>query len=451
MAKSYLDEYRSKVITADQAAAMVKNGDWVHYCHLSGKPVEFDEALAKRVPELYDVKLKGAVTIPPAPLAVLADPKREHVSWHAGHFAAIDRKFQEMGNAYYIPWNFHDASRYINESFTMNVYVTQARPMDEHGYFNLSIQACFAIDEVEKADIVIIETNDKLPHCCGGYGECVHISKVDYIIEGKNIAPVATPEETPPASAEERKIAEYIVEEMEDGCCLQLGIGAFPNYIGTVIGEGDFKNLGVHSELFADCYVDLIEKGMVDNSNKGLNRNKSVYAFALGKQSTYDFIHFNPSLAIYDVSWCNRPDVIAANPKMRSINNCIGVDLYAQVASEAWGFRQISGTGGQADFVRGAYDSPGGKSFLCFTSTKRRPDGSVVSNVLPTLPAGTIVTIPRYQVNYLVTEYGKVFIKGFSTWQIAEKMVSIAHPDFRDDLIKEADKMKIWRRSSKIV
>ncbi|HWQ74080.1 MAG TPA: acetyl-CoA hydrolase/transferase C-terminal domain-containing protein [Syntrophomonas sp.] len=451
MGKSYQEEYRSKLITADQAAALVKNGDWVHYCHLSGKPVEFDEALAKRVNELYDVNLKGAVTIAPEPKTVLADLKQEHWTWNASNFSAIDRKFQALGNAYYIPWNFHDAHRYVMESFIINIYVTQARPMDEHGYFNLSIQACFAIDEIEKADIVIIETNDKLPHACGGYGECVHISKVDYIIEGKNLAPVTLPEESPEASPEERKIAEYILDEIEDGCCIQLGIGAFPNYIGTVICEGDFKHLGIHSEMFADCYPHLIDSGMVDNSNKTFMRNKSVYAFALGKQSTYDYIHFNPGLAIYDVSWCNRPDIIASNPKVRSVNNCVGVDLYAQVASESWGFKHISGTGGAADFVRGAYDSEGGKSYLCMTSTKKDKAGNVFSSIVPTLPPGTIVTIPRYQVQYLVTEYGKVGIKGYSTWQVAEKMISIAHPDFRDELVKEAQKMNIWRRSNKIV
>lgn len=321
--------------------------------------------------------------------------------------------------------------------------------MDKNGFFNFGVSCSYTRAICDAADIVIVETNDKAPICLGGEQEGIHISEVDYVVEGTNEALVSIPYDIDAGDVEKR-IAEYVVEEIEDGSCLQLGLGKLANYIGKVIAESDIKDLGVHSELICDSYIDLFENGKITGKYKNWGKRKMVYTFAIGSEKLYDFLHLNPLCATYPVDIVNNPFQIALNDKQVSVNNALMIDIFGQVSSEMVDFRQVSGIGGQLDFMMGAFYSEGGKSFLCMPSTRKLKDGQVVSRIVPFLPQGSVVTDSRVFPMYIVTEYGKVYIQGCPVWDRAEKLIKIAHPDFRDDLIKAAQKYGIWTRTNRI-
>jgi acyl-CoA hydrolase len=270
----------------------------------------------------------------------------------------------------------------------------------------------------------------------------VHISRVDYIVEGSN-APL--PEIPPaPSSDIDRRIAHHIIKEIEDGACLQLGIGGLPNVIGSMIAQSDLKNLGVHTEMFIDSLMDLYQTGKVTGNSKTIDRFKMVYTFAMGTRKLYEFLDGNAACASYPVNYTNDPRIIALNSKVVAINNAIEIDLFSQVSSESVGPRQISGTGGQLDFIFGAFHSRRGKGIIGLSSTFADNNGVLRSRIVPTLTPGSIVTLPRSIVQYVATEYGIVQLKGKPTWERAEALIGIAHPAFRDELAAQAREMKIW-------
>ncbi|HEX9157335.1 MAG TPA: acetyl-CoA hydrolase/transferase C-terminal domain-containing protein, partial [Syntrophales bacterium] len=246
----------------------------------------------------------------------------------------------------------------------------------------------------------------------------------------------------------DRKIAALIMDELEDGCCIQLGIGGMPNAVGSMIARSDLKDLGIHTEMFCDSMVEMAEAGRLTGARKATDRGKIVFTFCLGTRTSYEFLDRNPLCASYPVNYTNDPFVIAQNDRFVAINNCVEIDLFGQVCSESSGTRHISGTGGQVDFTYGAYRSQGGKAFLCLSSTFDKK-GTTVSRIKPLLTEGAIVTDPRALVSYVVTEFGIVNLKGKSTWERTEALISIAHPDFRDELVREAEKMGIWRRGNR--
>jgi acyl-CoA hydrolase len=240
------------------------------------------------------------------------------------------------------------------------------------------------------------------------------------------------------------------MEHIRDGCCLQFGIGGVPNVVGSLLVESDLRDLGCHTEMLVDAYVDLFEAGKLTGARKTIDRGKMAYTFAVGGSRLYEFMDKNPAIASYNVEYINHPNVICRNDNVVSINSALQVDLYSQINAESMGFGQISGNGGMFDFVLGAYWSRGGRSLICLPSTYSLSDGTVKSRIVPHFVPGTIVTIPRQMVNIIVTEYGWVSLKGDSTWARAEKLIGIAHPDFREELIKNAEEQKIWRRSNRI-
>ncbi|MBR0306876.1 MAG: butyryl-CoA:acetate CoA-transferase, partial [Lachnospiraceae bacterium] len=244
-------------------------------------------------------------------------------------------------------------------------------------------------------------------------------------------------------------VAQLIVPEIPDKACLQLGIGGMPNAVGSLIAQSDLKDLGVHTEMYVDAFVDISNAGKITGLHKAHNKGRQVYTFAAGTKKLYDFIDGNPEMMAAPVDYVNDIRVISQLDNFMSINNAVEVDLFGQVASETAGTRHISGAGGQLDFVLGAYLSKGGKSFICCSSTVQNKDGSLKSRIKPFVTPGGIVTCTRANTQYVVTEYGIVNLKGTSTWQRAEKLISIAHPDFRDELIAEAEKMNIWCPSNK--
>lgn len=442
---SFLEEYNQKLVSADQAARAVKSGDWVDYGQFVAQTQVVDKALAKRKDELEDVKIRA--TTRATPLAVLeADPHQETFTYNNFHYSGYDRKMQDQGSAFFIPLNYHEKPGYYKNFLDVDVAILAVAPMDEKGFFNFSTSVATSRAIVDAAKTVILEVNPNLPHVYGGLNESVHISEVDYLVEADwevTEVPNAEPSE------EEEKIASLIIDEIENGSCIQLGIGGMPNAIGSMIAKSDLKDLGIHTEMFVDSIVDMYESGSVNGSKKQLDKGKIVFTFAMGTNKTYEFLHRNPAVASYSVDYVNDPGIIRQQDNMVAINNAMEVDLYGQVSSESIGKRQISGTGGQADFNTGAYESKGGKPFIALTSSFVDRDGNRHSRIKNLLTPGSVVTVPRSMATTIVTEYGMFNAKGKSTWERAEGLISIAHPDFREELIQDAEELGIWRRSNK--
>jgi butyryl-CoA:acetate CoA-transferase len=319
--------------------------------------------------------------------------------------------------------------------------------MDKHGFFNFGPQASHLMAVYERTKLVIVEVNQNMPRCLGGFEEGLHVSQVDYIVEGPN-PPLAQLVSAPPTEVDKR-VAEFIVAEIPNGACLQLGIGGMPNAVGVMIAESDLKDLGVHTQMYVDAFVDITNAGKITGANKSLDRFRQTFAFGAGTTKLYEFVDDNPAVASVPVNYTNDPYIVGRLDNFISVNNAVEIDLFGQVCSESSGTKHISGTGGQLDFVMGAYLSRGGKSFICLSSTYGKA-GEPKSRIVPTLKNGSIVTDSRTTTNYVVTEYGMVNLKGMSTWERAEALISISHPDFRDELIKEAQDMKIWRNSNRL-
>lgn len=442
-------EYSKKLISAEEAVKVVKTGDWIDYGWCVATAYDLDKALAKHVEEkqLEDLKFRGGICMWRPAVFDVADAGRR-ITWNSWHMSGIERKAINEGIAYYSPIRYSELPRYVRENAVpADVAMFQVAPMDEHGYFNFGPSASHMMAVCETAKCIIVEVNENMPRCLGGFEESIHISKVDYIVQGSNPS-IAELGGGGAATEVDKAVAKLIVEEIPNGACLQLGIGGMPNAVGSLIAESDLKDLGVHTEMYVDAFVDIAKAGKITGAHKNLDRFRQTYAFAAGTKKLYDYVNNNPQCMSVPVDYTNDVRTISALDNFMSINNAVDVDLFGQVNSESAGIRHISGAGGQLDFVLGAYLSKGGKSFICCSSTFKTKDGQLKSRILPNLNQGSIVTDTRANIHYLVTEYGKVNLKGLSTWERAEAIISIAHPEFRDELIKEAEKMHIWRRSN---
>ena len=405
----FTELYAQKKMTAAQAAALVKSGDWVDYGWAVNTPVAVDAEIAKRLPELEGVNFRGGILMWVPAIFQIDDPAA-HMTWNSWHMGGIERKAIAQGFSFYSPIRYSELPRYYRESpDPLDVAVFQVTPMDEHGYFNFGPSAS-------------------------------HL--------GAPIGQMAAPGA---ATEVDLKVANLIVPQIPNGACLQLGIGGMPNAIGSLIAQSDLKDLGVHTEMYVDAFVDIAKAGKITGACKQLDKGRQVYAFGAGTQKMYDYLNDNPECMSAPVDYTNDIRSISALDNFISINNAVDIDLFGQVNAETAGLKQISGAGGQLDFVLGAYLSKGGKSFICLSSTFfNKKTGQLESRIRPTLENGSIVTDTRANIHYLCTEYGCVNLKGLTTWEKAEALISVAHPDFREDLIKEAEKMHIWRRSNKI-
>ena len=444
----YNSLYKQKLTTAEKAAQAVKSGDWVDFGWCVNTPIAMDKALAKRLSELENVHFRGGV-IPWEPEIFKIDNPAEHLTWNSWHMLGPERKTIANGFGFYIPLRYSEMPRWYRENIkTLNVAILQVAPMDEKGFFNFGLSASHLKAAIECADIVIVEVNKNMPYCVNGIDDSVHISDVDMIVEGDN-PPIAELGGGGEPSEVDKAAAKLIVEEIPNGACLQLGVGGMPNTIGAMIAKSDLKDLGVHTEMYVDAFVDIAKAGKITGARKAIDPGRQVFAFAAGTKKLYDYVNNNPACMAAPVSYTNDARVIAQIDNFVSINNAIDIDLFGQVNAETSGVRHISGAGGQLDFVLGAYLSKGGKSFICFSSTFDQKDGTKASRIRPTLAEGSVVTDTRANTHWVVTEYGKVNLKGMSAWQRAEALISIAHPDFRDWLVAEAEKLHIWRRSNK--
>ena len=439
--------YQEKLVSAEKAASVIKSGDWVDYGWTTATPVAVDKAIAKRLPELTDVNFRGGILMWVPEIFKIENPA-EHMTWNSWHMGGIERKAIAQGFSYYAPIRYSELPRYYRESQNKpDVAVFQVSPMDEHGFFNFGPNASHMAAVCETSKVVIVEVNENMPVCFGGTEEGVHISHVDMIVEGDNPA-IAEMGGGAAATDVDQAVAKLILEEIPDGACLQLGIGGMPNAVGALIAQSDLKDLGVHTEMYVDAFVDIAKAGKITGARKNIDKGRQVYAFGAGTKKLYDYLNKNPECMSAPVNYTNDVRTIAALDNFMSINNAVDLDLFGQVNAESAGIKHISGAGGQLDFVLGAYLSKGGKSFICCSSTFKKKDGTLESRIVPTLAPGSIVTDTRANIHWLVTEYGKVNLKGLSTWQKTEAIISVAHPQFRDQLIAEAEKMHIWRASN---
>lgn len=440
-------EYECKCCTADQAVQLVKSGDWVDYGLSCAYPTTLDKALAKRRDELQDIKVRNAISC--HPVAILeADPENKTFTYNLWHCSAIDRQYIDAGRAYHEPMLFRDCGSYYRRGYApVDVAMVTVAPMDKHGNFSFGLTNGCMQEMLDAAKKIIVEVNPAMPTVFGMESDHIHITKVDAIVESNeqiSLMPGRDP------SAVDQKIAENIFPYLHDGITLQLGIGGMPNALGTLIATSDLKDLGMHTELMSDGYLNLYKAGKITNDKKPIYRGKGVFSICMGSAELYEFLDHNQDILSAPMYYVNDPATIRQLDNFISINGCIAADLYGQVSSESAGTRQISGTGGQLDFVTGAYAAAHGKAFLAMPSSRVDKQGVRHSNIVPKFTAGDIITTPRTQSPYIVTEYGVANLSGLATWQRAEALINIAHPAVREELIKAAEVQKIWRRSNKI-
>jgi acyl-CoA hydrolase len=424
----------AQTISAAEAAAFVTSGMWLDYGTGLGQPDAFDRALGARIHELTNLKIRHCLTMRPRAVHQ-ADPEGRHVHSVSLHFSGCDRKEHDVGRCSYLPVNLGEIPDYYRRFIPpVDIVILKTCPLDEGGYFNMSAANLWHRAIVERAKMVIVETSRGLPYVYGDQTG-VHVSEVDYVIEGDD---EPAPELTNPVPRDvDVAVGRLIAAAIENGDCLQIGIGAMPNAVCATLLESGARDLGVHTEMMTDGLADLYEAGRVTGARKTLDVGKSVYTFALGSRRLYSVLDRNRDMHCAPVEYTNGVDVIRRNDRMVSINNTTQVDLQGQAASESDGHRHLSGTGGQLQFVRGAYASKGGRSFICLSSTYDKR-GERRSRIVLKLTPGNVVTTPRTDVMFVVTEYGLANLKGKSVPERAQALIGIAHPDFREPLEREA-------------
>ena len=431
----YASEYSQKLTTPQKAAERIRSGDTVVHGMATAEPPALLAAIADRARagDLKDIKIFSLSATEHVAKTVLAPDLADCIQAYSWFVSARDRSLVKVGLSYFVPNYFHQIPRICRDFMKIDVTITTVSPMDKAGYFSFGTANDYTSTAARHCKTLIVEVNENMPRVFGD--SLLHISEVDAIVENHvPLLEAISPEPKP----EDEAIGRYVSEMVPDGATIQLGAGGIPNALAYCLM--DHKDLGIHTELFCSAMVDLIEAGVVTGKKKTIHPRKNVFTFARGSNKMYEFLNDNPSMESYPVSYVNDPAVIAQNDNMISINSILEVDLLGQCNAEFLAGSQFSGTGGQLDFVRGAFDSRGGKSILAFYSTAKNGQ---VSRIVPHFEAGTVVTTPRMDAQYLVTEYGAVNLKGKSTRERALDIISIAHPKFRDDLLREAENIHI--------
>ncbi len=431
---NFKDQYTQKLTTPAKAVSKIISGDKIAVQASSQCSVILLNELYKRKNELNDVIVSSSLSI--REHNIFNADCNDRIHYISSFLGAYERDAIKKGRKIdYYCFQLRNAEKVIKTRLQPTVLFIMACPMDEEGYFNLSLSPGDMDAFTKDAREVIVQVNDRLPHI-SGYK--VHISEVTALFEeSEEVAELQSgePDDT------EKKVAAYIVDRIPNKACLQIGIGGISNAVGYSLK--DHKHLGIHTEMYTESMFYLTQKGAVDNSAKQVDRGISVMGFAMGSSEMYEFLNRNPKVLAKSVSYTNDPYIIAQQDNFISVNSCISTDITGQVCSESIGSRQFSGTGGQVDFVRGAQMSKGGMSFIAMKSINTKKDGTVTSKIVFNHPAGTVITTPRTDVQYIATEYGVADMLNQSAASRAKELIKIAHPDFRDELKHQAKQADI--------
>ena len=438
MGNRFEKEYSDRLISAEQAAGLVKSGDSIHFGGAANVATVIDKYLARRKAELENVTIRSYIDT--ARYQIFdADPEGEVFKWHSGFVLGFTREqSKKRGIGVYIPSTWHNVPAFIRSSLKFDIFFLVTAPMDSAGYFNFGLTVGETMAIADVADKIVVIVRKDMPTIFGGHEETIHISRVAHVVEDEEFETFCLP--MAKAAPQDKMIAENILGAnlIKNGSTLQIGIGGLPNSVLDLLKDGGFKNCGFHTEMLTEKMLDLIEAGVVTNSEKKMDRFKSVFAFCLGSRKLYDFADRNPAFATYPVSYTNSPLVIAGQPNMFSLNSAAQVDLTGQIASEQIGGDrpvQISGTGGQLDFVMGtmlSHDGNGVSVIALYSEHKG------ISKIVPMLPKGANVTVPRSMVDHVATEWGIARLRGLTIGQRARALIAIAHPRNREALEKEA-------------
>lgn len=426
--------WTDKLVSMDEVVGRIKTDDTIVVGMAAAQPQGFLSSLHGIREGVHNVKVVSCLLLKDYPfladVGAGADAVFQMESWY---FGAPERELYKKGLISFIPNNLHNAGREKIQAEHINVFVGTATPPDSHGFMSMSLCLVYEKEMIECADLVVLEINDNLPRSFGDTQ--VHVDDIDLLV--KNNAPLLT---VPPIEATEveQRIGENIAELIDDGATLQIGIGGIPNAIMKFLSGK--KHLGIHTEMITDGIVDLVEAGIIDNTQKTLHKGKIVGTFAMGGQRLYDFIDQNVSVEILRGAYVNDPYVVAQNDHMVSINTSLQVDLTGQVCSESIGYRHYTGTGGQLDMHRGATLSRGGKGIIALRSSVKNDE---ISTIVSMLSLGSFVSVPRQDTDCVVTEYGVAHLKGKSVRERALALVAIAHPKFRENLMLEAKKLGV--------
>lgn len=429
----YQEECRGKTVTVEEALSHIKSGDVIGTSQCGVEPKTLLGNLHTVTPRATNLTMMCGMGITEFPF--MNDPAyREYFTLDGIFFMGANRASHRLGLTSSYPANLHNGAGRWVETHRPNVFLGQATPMDEHGYFCISLCLIHEKEMLESADLVILEVNPNLPRVFGDTE--VHIRDVDYVVEVDT--PIAKLPYTPPNELD-RRIGQYIAELVHDGDTIQLGIGGIPDAAAVALmGKHE---LGVHTEMFTNSLVDLVEAGVVTGSRKSLHKGKMVGVFAYGEQRLYDMIHDNPAVMLMRGSYVNHPGVVAQNENMVSINTTLSVDLTGQCCSESIGSRQYSGSGGASDTCIGAIHAKNGRSIVAVHSTTK---GGTISSINAQLAPGSVVSISRNDVDYIVTEYGVAPMRGRSVRERVNNLIEIAHPDFRAQLRRDAQAKMLW-------
>lgn len=432
--------YHAKYVTAEEAVKAVQSGDWVDYGFGAGFPELLDRALALRKGEVNGVKVRGGLVIHPRIEVVEQDPEQESFTYFSWHIGDYERSLQSRGLVKFLPVMLRSLPYlYRDKHIRCDVaFVPVSRP-DAEGYCGLGLSNYAWRTILESAKTVIFEINEHYPRLQGVAGSHrVHLSEADYVVEGRHeplpVRSYRKPSETDIA------IAKLVVEQIPDGAVLSLGVGGVPYTVAKMLAESDKKNLGCHTGTISDAFLELYKAGKLTNKCKELDAGLSAWNLAMGSQLLYDWLDAEPEIfRPGDLDYIHSVERISRLSNVISINGGVQLDLMGQENAESAGTRQLSGIGGQMDFLEGAYRSKGGKGFICINSSRLTKDGELKSNIVAAIPAGSTISAPRTAIQYVATEYGVVNLAGKSLRERAEAMASIAHPDFRAELLRYAE------------
>ncbi len=432
-----LHAYNQRVVSAEDAVKVIKSGDKILIHSNCAFPSTLVEAMVKRKDELYDVEIFHALTVGDLPYL---DPSMEgHFRLNASFIGQNSRKAVQDGLADFMPIFLYEVPQLFTKGrIELDVALINVSPPDEHGFCSFGVEVGLTKSGAEKAKTIIAQVNKNMPRTLGD--SFIHINKIKYIVEvDEEIKELPQGEKNlSPAQAQiYQQIGSYVASLIDDGATLQLGIGAIPDAVLKYLT--DRKALGIHSEMFSDGVIQLVENGIITNEMKTLHPGKIIAGFVLGTKKLYNFIHNNPLLEFHPQEYVNDPFIIAKNKKMVAINSAIEVDITGQVCSDSIGPRIYSGFGGQLDFIRGAARSEGGKPIIALPSTTKNCN---ISRIVPQLKQGAGVITGRGDVHYVVTEYGIAQLFGKSIRERVKELAKIAHPKFRDDLYKYAKENK---------